>query len=104
METTAAATQEEHHPSPRAYVKIAVVLAFITMMEVIIYYIPAVTEKRGLFIGLLLFFSTMKFFLVAMNFMHLKFDSKVFRRLFVTGIVLAFGVFSVVLATFGLFK
>jgi cytochrome c oxidase subunit IV len=103
METTAA-TQEERHPSPRAYVKIAVVLGLITAMEVIVYYLPAVTAKRGLFIGLLLFFSMIKFFLVAMNFMHLKFDSRIFRRLFLTGIVLALGVFSAVLATFGLFK
>ena len=38
--------------------------------------------------------------MVAMYFMHLKFDSKLFRRLFVTGIVLAFVVFTIVLLTF----
>ena len=104
MDTATAATHEEHHPGPRAYVKIAVVLGVITAMEVILYYIDAIKSKTHLFITLRLFFSVIKFFLVAMNFMHLKFDSKIFRRLFTTGIVLAGFVFSAVLATFGIFR
>jgi hypothetical protein len=47
--------------------------------------------------------SAMKFFLVAMWFMHLRFDSKIFRRLFVAGIVLATIVFGIVLLTFKVF-
>jgi cytochrome c oxidase subunit IV len=89
---------EEHHPDPRAYVRVAVILAVITTMEVIIYYIES---ARGILVPSLIFFSTIKFILVALNFMHLKFDSKIFRRLFITGLILAFGVFTVVLATFG---
>jgi hypothetical protein len=34
--------------------------------------------------------------------MHLKFDSRLFRRLFITGIILALSVFAIVLLTFGL--
>lgn len=91
--------QEElqSHPGPRQYVIVAVVLAVVTLMEVAIYYIPAI---RDFLIPLLLFFALIKFALVALWFMHLRFDSRLFRRLFVTGIVLALSVFAVVLVIF----
>jgi cytochrome c oxidase subunit 4 len=99
METSEMAVHsDEHHPDVRTYIRVAVILAVITTMEVIIYYIES---ARGILVPALIFFSTIKFALVALNFMHLKFDSRVFRRLFATGILLAFGVFTVVLATFG---
>ena len=40
-------------------------------------------------VALLLILAAVKFFTVVMYFMHLKFDHKWFRRLFVTGLVLA---------------
>jgi cytochrome c oxidase subunit 4 len=91
--------QEElaSHPTPRQYVKIGVVLAIVTAMEVAIYYIEAV---RDLIVPFLIAFAVIKFFLVVTWFMHLKFDSKLFRRLFVTGLVLALAIFGVVLAIF----
>ena len=94
----ASARTEEHHPDARVYVRVAVVLALITSMEVIIYYLKS---ARSILVPALIFFSTIKFALVALNFMHLRFDSRVFRRLFVTGILLAFAIFTIVLATFG---
>jgi len=36
---------------------------------------------------------------VALYFMHLRFDSKLFRRLFVTGIILAIAVYLVALSS-----
>ena len=91
--------QEEldHHPGPRKYVAIAVILAIVTAVEVAIYYIPALFD---LIVPLLLAFAVIKFIFVAMYFMHLKFDSKVFRRFFLIGIVLAITIFAVVLAIF----
>jgi cytochrome c oxidase subunit IV len=86
-----------HHPTPRNYVVIAIVLAVITAFEVLIYYIEAVS---AILVPLLIIFAFLKFALVALWFMHLRFDSRLFRRLFVTGLVLAFVVFGVVLATF----
>jgi cytochrome c oxidase subunit IV len=86
-----------HHPTPRQYVWIAVVLAVITAAEVAIYYVELV---EGLLIPLLIVFALLKFFLVVSWFMHLRFDSKLFRRLFVAGLVLAAFVFAVVLVTF----
>src|SRR5688500_5778765 len=85
------------HPSPRKYVWIAVILAIVTALEVAIYYIPGID---AFLVPGLIVFALLKFVMVAMYFMHLKFDSKLFRRFFVTGIVLAFIVFTVVLLTF----
>ena len=72
-------------------------LAIVTAAEVAIYYVSAL---RSMLVPLLLAFSGVKFVLVALWFMHLKFDSRLFRRLFVTGLILALAVFAVVLATF----
>ncbi len=87
----------EHHPGPRKYVAVAVILAIVTAVEVAIYYIPALA---GFIVPLLLAFALIKFIFVALYFMHLKFDSKVFRRFFLIGIVLALAIFGVVLAIF----
>jgi cytochrome c oxidase subunit 4 len=86
-----------HHPTPRNYVTIAVILAVITVFEVAIYYVDAV---RSLLVPMLIAFAFLKFVLVVSWFMHLRFDSKLFRRLFVTGLVLAVVVFLVVLLNF----
>jgi len=88
------------HPGPREYIKVAVVLAIATALEVGLYYMDL---PHGLLISLLLFFAVIKFSLVALWFMHLRFDSRIFRRLFVTGIVLAISVYMVVLLMFGVF-
>jgi cytochrome c oxidase subunit IV len=100
MATPEAPTEEQelsHHPGPRQYVGVAVVLAIITSIEVAIYYIESI---RSLLVPLLIFFSFIKFLLVVLWFMHLRFDSRLFRRLFVTGLILAFIVFGVVLSIF----
>ena len=85
------------HPGPRKYVGVAVILAIITLGEVAIYYVESLS---GILVPLLIAFAFVKFLLVVSWFMHLRFDSRVFRRLFVTGLVLALAVFAVVLATF----
>lgn len=90
-------TGEHAHPGPREYVKVAIVLAIVTALEVALYYIDM---SDGLLVTLLLFFSAIKFVMVVLWFMHLKFDSRLFRRLFITGLVLAVFVYSIVLATF----
>jgi cytochrome c oxidase subunit 4 len=92
---------DEAHPAPFEYVKIAVVLAGITAAEVAVYY---VTSLRRLIVPLLLTMSFVKFALVALWYMHLKFDDRLFRRLFLVGIVLALIVYGVVLATFFIFR
>jgi cytochrome c oxidase subunit IV len=91
---------EEHHPSPRQYVKVAIVLFIITALEVAIYYIPAINSRPALLVSLLIVFGIVKFSLVVLWFMHLKFDSPLFKRLFVTGVAFALIVFAIVIATF----
>jgi len=95
-ENVAHADELEHHdhPSPKKYVFIAAILAFVTAIEVAIYYFDL---SQSVLVGGLIFFAVIKFIIVALYFMHLKFDDHLFRRLFVTGIVTALLVFTVVL-------
>lgn len=87
------------HPTPGDYVRIALVLAVITALEVLTYFFEIV---RWAFIGTLVLLSLAKFVLVVGWYMHLKFDSKLFKRVFVFGLVLALSVFLLVLAIFAL--
>lgn len=86
-----------HHPAPRQYVTIAVILAVVTAVEVAIFYIEAL---QGVIVPLLLVLSVAKFVMVVGYFMHLKFDSKLFKYLFVTGLGFALFVFGIVLVIF----
>ncbi len=88
-----------HHPSVREYVKVAVILAIVTAIEVLVYYVDAI---RGILVPLLAVLAVTKFALVVMWFMHLRFDSALFRRLFVAGLLLAVTVFGVMIAMFAL--
>ncbi len=88
--------QEHSHPSPAKYVGIAVLLAIITALEVSLYYI---NMPEPLFVGFLMVLAFLKFTMVAAFFMHLKFDSPMLRRVFMTGIVLAGVVYTVALLT-----
>ncbi|MBW3619231.1 MAG: cytochrome C oxidase subunit IV family protein [Actinobacteria bacterium] len=82
-----------HHPEARDYVKIAVVLAILTGLEIAASYI----EVGGLFLPLLLGLMAIKFFLVAAFFMHLRYDTRLYTRFMVTGLVLAGALYTVVL-------
>jgi cytochrome c oxidase subunit 4 len=91
---------EHEHPGPGQYVKVAIFLAVVTAIEVGAYYITGISD--GILSAALLVMMVVKFAMVALWFMHLRFDSRLFRRLFVTGIVLALGIYTVVLVTLGL--
>jgi cytochrome c oxidase subunit 4 len=86
-----------HHPQPRQYVFIGIVLAIVTAIEVAIYYFDL---PSGLLVTALLIFAVIKFVLVGSWFMHLKFDSRIFRMLFVTGLITALLIFTVMLVLF----
>jgi cytochrome c oxidase subunit 4 len=89
------------HPGPAEYVKVAIVLALVTAAEVALYYVTSL--PRPWYVVLLMVFMVFKFSLVVLWFMHLRFDSKIFRRLFVTGVLLAATVYIIVLLTFRVF-
>ena len=84
------------HPSPAKYIGIAILLALITALEVALYYIHMPEALLVIFLMVLAF---LKFSLVAAFFMHLKFDSPMLRRVFITGIILAGVVYTVALLT-----
>jgi caa(3)-type oxidase subunit IV len=86
------------HPEPLDYIKIGLVLAVVTAIEVALYYIEL---NRTLMISLLLVLSAIKFALVVLWFMHLRFDNRLFAQLFVAGFLLTLALFAVVLATMG---
>jgi hypothetical protein len=48
--------------------------------------------------------AAIKFFIVGSYFMHLRFDNRVLRRLFVTGIVLAIIIYIIVFLLLGVFS
>ena len=102
----AAGTAAEHgdgeghaHPSDWAYVKIAVVLGLVTALEVFTYF-RTVLDWGAALVPSLIFMMVLKFYLVATWFMHLRFDSKLFARMFTAGLALAVGVYAATLAAF----
>ncbi len=86
-----------HHPTPADYVRIAIILAIITLVEVIIYYLPFM---RPILVPILLVLSIVKFLMVVGYFMHLKDDKQLFRLSFGSGLVLTLAVFLAVIAMF----
>ena len=90
---------ERSHPGPAQYVEIALILAGLTTVEVLLY---VFREALGQTVTMpaLLIITVLKFALVGLWFMHLRFDHRLFRRLFFSGLALALVVFAVVLANF----
>ena len=93
-----AVTIEGEHPTPEQYIAVGLILAVITAVEVGFYYVDL---AQGALVGILLVLSALKFVLVGLWFMHLRFDSRIFSTLFTGGLVLATGLFIVVLASLG---
>jgi caa(3)-type oxidase subunit IV len=96
----AGTTHERPHPGPGEYVKIAAILAVVTAIEVGAYYVTGLSD--AILSAALLVMMVIKFALVGLWFMHLRFDSPMFRRLFVGGIILALVIYTIVLVTLGL--
>ena len=61
-------------------------MAIITAIEVAIFYIDAL---RPILIPVFLILSAVKFVIVAMFYMHLKFDSRLFTGAFIFGLLIA---------------
>ena len=98
MENSAA---EHAHTSVKTYLIVAAVLGIITAVEVMIFYMDALTP---VLVPLLLTLSAAKFTLVVSFFMHLKYDSKIFRGLFVGPLAVAIVIILAMLALFGVFS
>lgn len=90
------------HPPDSQYWKVFVLLFAVTAIEVGLYYfeLPGPVNVNNGALGVL---AILKFVVVVGYFMHLKFDSPILRRLFVTGLVLAVLVYVGYLLTMGVF-
>src|SRR5918999_4112263 len=75
-------------PTWSTYKWVALILTVITVIEVWVYYIPQFVASR-LFVPALLIMSAVKFAIVVMFYMHLKYDHKLFRALFTGPLIIA---------------
>ena len=79
-------TRKDGHGTPAFYASVGLILAVITLVEFLIFYV----ESLGvLLIPIMLILSLMKFVIVVAFFMHLRFDNKIFTYLFFAGFILA---------------
>jgi cytochrome c oxidase subunit IV len=88
------------HPTWKQYKWVALILTVITVIEVWVYYIPSFVASR-LFVPALLIMSAVKFAIVVMFYMHLKYDHKLFRALFTGPLIIAILTLIVLLFLFG---
>ncbi|MGI8617604.1 MAG: cytochrome C oxidase subunit IV family protein, partial [Gemmatimonadaceae bacterium] len=84
----------------KQYKWVALILTVITIVEVWIYYIPAFVASR-LFVPSLLVMSAVKFAIVVMFYMHLRYDHKLFRVLFTGPLIIAITLIIALLFLFG---
>ena len=94
-----ATVEHEHeagHPTPGTYAKIGLFLFILTALEVGLYEVTYGEhsgafghEVQPFFIPLLLGLSAIKFALVAMFYMHLKQDNRLFTGVFVFPLIIA---------------
>jgi cytochrome c oxidase subunit IV len=86
--TPPAGTAAPEHASVRTYVRVALVLTLVTALEVGVIYIRRLSP---IIVPLLLAMSAAKFALVAMFFMHLRYDARPLSVVFVGPLLLATG-------------
>lgn len=99
-ESQADAHADGHHtPTDAYFIKVAVVLALLTALETSTYWIHVGSFATPL----LLILMAIKFLMIVMIFMHLKFDNKLFSVLFYIGLGLAVLVYCAFLSTFQFF-
>ena len=87
---------EHSHPSAGVYAKVGLILFVLTALEVGLYEItygehagPSSASIQPFFVPLLLLLSAFKFALVAMFYMHLKQDHRLFTGVFVFPLIIA---------------
>jgi len=93
------AEHEPHIPTDNYFIKIALILAVFTALETSTYWI----DFGAFATPLLLILMSIKFLMIVMYFMHLKFDNKLFSVMFSIGLGLALFVYTVALFTFQFF-
>ncbi|MEK7778122.1 MAG: cytochrome C oxidase subunit IV family protein [Chloroflexota bacterium] len=90
--------RERPHPGPLTYLKVALVLGALTAIEVAAFYVPA---PQGVRVAFFLLFTGVEFSIVAMFYMHLRYDRRIFAGLFLAGILVATAIIAALLALYG---
>ena len=93
---------EGRHPTFKQYVFIAIVLFVITAVEFLII-VPKSLQGAPVVLAPLILLSAVKFAIVIMYYMHLRFDHKLLSIVFLSGLVLAFAAFSALMLLFSSF-
>ena len=82
------AHSDAHHPTAKTYALVGLILTIITIIEVSAYYIPA-WETSRIYVPSILGLSALKFVIVVLFYMHLKYDHKLFKALFTGPLIIA---------------
>ncbi|MFM7069670.1 MAG: cytochrome C oxidase subunit IV family protein [Actinomycetes bacterium] len=103
VDNHSAAHPGEHHdhgPTDGQYFRVFWILVAITALEVSTYWWDDIfnADTKKIAVPALLIMMVIKFFMVALFFMHLKFDRPILRRIFYSGMVLAIAVYVVALS------
>lgn len=93
------AHDDDHGPSDRSYVMIALLLAVLTAVEVVFFIIEDDLPRNFVKVGLIVLM-IVKFWIVGSYFMHLKFDKPILTYLFMAGLILAVVVYFIMLSAF----
>ena len=77
-----------HHPTAKTYVIVGAILTLLTIIEVSAYYTPAWEQSR-IYVPSILLLSALKFVIVVLFYMHLRYDHKLFKALFTGPFIIA---------------
>jgi cytochrome c oxidase subunit IV len=89
------------HATVRTYCIVAAVLAIVTAIELAALYVPGL--PNALLVTVLIVLSALKFALVVGMFMHLRYDSPIFRTMFLGPLLIAIGIILALMALFSAF-
>jgi cytochrome c oxidase subunit 4 len=88
------------HPSVGTYVRVAIILSLITALEFGVIYIRRLAP---IIVPLLLVMSAAKFAMVALFFMHLRYDHRALSTVFVGSLLIAAGLAVAIMTLTGAF-
>jgi cytochrome c oxidase subunit 4 len=91
------------HPTWKQYKWVALILTLVTVWEVWAYYIPSLVASP-VFVPMLLILSALKFAIVVLLYMHLKYDHKIFKALFTGPLIIAICTLIALMLVFGKFS
>ncbi len=97
--STEATHNDEAHATTGHYVRIAIVLTVLTILEVATYYVAI---PFALLVPLLLVLAGTKFALVVAYYMHLRYDSKLFSGFFFFGFTIEILLLIALMVLFGI--